>query len=108
MSDHESTTVREVQGGTNFKNNHTVNSWQPDFPDGGIKAWRNALGCAGLLFCSFGYVNAFGVYQEYYQTHQLSSKTPDDISWIGSLQVFFLFNGTLFGGPLFDRFGAVV
>ena len=48
------------------------------------------------------------VYEEYYQTHQLHHQTPSAISWIGSLQVFFLFGGSLFGGPLFDQFGAKV
>ncbi|KAA8574621.1 hypothetical protein EYC84_003873 [Monilinia fructicola] len=77
-----------------------------DFPDGGVRAWSVAAGAAGVLFCTFGYINAFGVYQEYYQTHQLSHRTPSDISWIGSLQVFFLFSGNAVGGPLFDRYGA--
>lgn len=78
------------------------------FPEGGTRAWLVAASCAGVLFCTFGYVNAFGVYQEYYQTHQLRYKGPSDISWIGSLQAFFLFGGALFGGPLFDRFGEKV
>lgn len=50
----------------------------------------------------------YSVYQEYYQTHQLSHESPSTISWIGSLQIFFLFGGNCFGGPLFDRFGAKV
>jgi MFS family permease len=48
------------------------------------------------------------VFQEYYQTHQLIHETSSAISWIGSLQTFFLFGGSLVGGPLFDRFGAKV
>lgn len=48
------------------------------------------------------------VLQEYYQTHQLRSETPSAISWIGSLQMFFLFGSALIGGPLFDMFGAKV
>ncbi|OGM42350.1 hypothetical protein ABOM_007909 [Aspergillus bombycis] len=82
--------------------------WKPEFPDGGSRAWSVAAGAAGLMFCAFGYVNSFGVYQEYYLLNQLSTRPPDDISWIGSLQVFFLFSGTLIGGPLFDRYGSVV
>jgi len=97
---------------------------QPPFPEGGVRAWSVAIGCAGVLFSTFGYVNAFGygpsmrthksqtnqssVFQEYYQTHQLIHETPSTISWIGSLQTFFLFGGSLVGGPLFDRFGAKV
>ncbi|KAL3427810.1 riboflavin transporter MCH5 [Phlyctema vagabunda] len=78
------------------------------FPEGGARAWAVAAGTAGILFTTFGYVNAFGVYQEYYSTHQLQDHTPSDISWIGSLQAFSLFGGALFGGPLFDRYGAKV
>lgn len=48
------------------------------------------------------------VYQEYYQTNQLRHQSPSTISWLGSIQIFFLFGGTLFGGPLFDRYGAKV
>lgn len=48
------------------------------------------------------------VYQEYYQSHQLHNQSPSSISWIGSLQVFFLFAGGVIGGPLFDRYGAKV
>lgn len=32
----------------------------PDFPDGGRRAWSVAIGCSGILFCTFGYINAFG------------------------------------------------
>jgi MFS family permease len=81
---------------------------QATFPDGGARAWSVAAGAAGVLFSTFGYANAFGVYQEYYETHQLRNESPSAISWIGSLQVFFLLGGNLFGGPLFDRFGAKV
>jgi MFS family permease len=48
------------------------------------------------------------VFQEYYQTHQLKNTSPSTISWIGSIQIFFLFGGNLFGGPLFDRLGVKV
>ncbi|MCJ1394629.1 hypothetical protein MMC18_007509 [Xylographa bjoerkii] len=78
------------------------------FPEGGARAWSVAIGCAGVMFCTLGHVNAFGVYQEYYETHQLQDHSPSDISWIGSLQIFFQFSGSLIGGPLFDRYGAKV
>ncbi len=79
-----------------------------NYPDGGWRAWSVAYGASGVLFCTFGYANTFGVFQEYYAVHQLSDQTPSAISWIGSLQIFFLFSGNLFGGPLFDRYGAKV
>ncbi|EXJ84172.1 hypothetical protein A1O3_04839 [Capronia epimyces CBS 606.96] len=79
-----------------------------DYPDGGAAAWAVAIGTSAVLFCTLGYVNSFGVYQTYYQEHQLKTTSPSTIAWIGSLQAFFQFSGSLFGGPLFDRYGATV
>lgn len=31
-----------------------------EFPEGGTRAWLVVAGCAGVLFCNFGYANAFG------------------------------------------------
>ncbi|KKY25506.1 putative monocarboxylate permease-like protein [Phaeomoniella chlamydospora] len=81
---------------------------QVTFPDGGTRAWLVAFGNAGVMFCTLGYVNSWGVYQAYYESHQLSDKSSSAISWIGSLQVFFVFAGGLVGGPLFDRYGAKI
>lgn len=107
----------------------------PTFPEGGIRAWSVAAGHAGAMFCTFGYINSFGfvhqppgvqtggwetsrramlmcardrVYQSYYKSNQLQSSSDSKIAWIGSLQLFFIFIGTLFGGPLFDRYGGKV
>lgn len=30
------------------------------FPEGGLRAWLVACGAGGVLFCTFGYANAFG------------------------------------------------
>ena len=79
-----------------------------DFPEGGLRAWLVAAGTAGILFCTLGYSNSFGVFQAYYIRNQLKDHSPDDISWIGSLQVFLVFALGLAGGPIFDRYGAWV
>ncbi|KAJ5783765.1 uncharacterized protein N7518_009442 [Penicillium psychrosexuale] len=80
----------------------------PKFPEGGLRAWMVVLGAFCVSFSTFGYMNAFGVYQDYYTEHFISNETSSTISWIGSVQVCFLFAGSLIGGPLFDRYGAVV
>lgn len=67
-----------------------------------------AAGTAGILFCTMGYTNSFGVFQAYYMSHQLQNETPERISWIGSLQSFLIFASGAIGGPLFDRYGAKV
>jgi hypothetical protein len=71
-----------------------------DFPDGGRRAWIMVFGawygltiCSlanfnrWISFCTFGFVNSFGIFEDYYSTHQLANSTPSDIAWIGSFQV---------------------
>jgi len=79
-----------------------------DFPEGGLRAWLVAAGTAGILFCTLGYSNSFGVFQAYYIHNQLRDHSPDDISWIGSVQVCLVFALGVIGGPIFDRYGAWV
>lgn len=31
-----------------------------DFPEGGVKAWGVVAGAFCVLFCTFGYLNAYG------------------------------------------------
>ncbi|KAL3472527.1 putative MFS monocarboxylate transporter [Aspergillus californicus] len=78
------------------------------FPEGGIKAWSVVLGSSIVLACAFGYLSSFGVYEAYYGSHQLAHKSPSDIAWIGSVQVFFLYATSLISGGVFDLFGAKV
>lgn len=33
---------------------------EEEFPEGGARAWGVALGCGGILFCTFGFANSFG------------------------------------------------
>jgi hypothetical protein len=83
----------------------------PDFgeaPDGGPRAWLVAAGGACIFFSCLGFSNSFGVFQEYYVTHQLRDESPEKIAWIGSLSAFIQFAAGAIGGPLFDRFGAWV
>lgn len=65
-----------------------TNPWADpkSFPDGGAKAWLTVAGASACLFVSFGWVNCVGIFQEYYQSHQLKSYTPSDIAWIPALQ----------------------
>lgn len=69
-------------------------------PDGGRQAWTQVL--LGHIVCvnSWGYINAFGVFQSYYTT--TLSRPPSDVSWIGALQIFFLFFMATFSGRATD------
>ena len=77
-------------------------------PDGGLRAWLVVTGSAFIFFSALGYAYSFGVFQEYYLTHQVREESPDNIAWIGSLSLFLQFAAGAIGGPLFDRFGAWV
>ncbi|KAF2031231.1 MFS general substrate transporter [Setomelanomma holmii] len=74
-----------------------VNPWHPSqFPDGGKNAYLCLLGGFCCLFCSFGWLNCLGVFQNYYQFHQLRDYSPSTIAWIPSIQIFIMF----FPGPI--------
>ena len=58
-------------------------------PDSGVQAWNQALVAHLVIFNTWGYINSFGVFQTYYV--QTIGRSPSDVAWIGSLQVFLLF-----------------
>ncbi|GAA5903492.1 hypothetical protein JCM6882_006562 [Rhodosporidiobolus microsporus] len=72
-------------------------------PDGGLRAWMNVAGGWLILFSTFGNVNAWGVYQAYYQLYRYPRETASAISWIGSVQLCLFFLMALVAGPLFDK-----
>lgn len=72
-------------------------------PNGGLKAWLHVAGSFMLYFNTWGIMNAFGVYQEYYESGALFSTTSSNISWIGSIEAFLLLLMGVFAGPIYDR-----
>lgn len=72
------------------------------FPEGGFKAWLCVFGGWWCTFITFGYLNAYGIFQDYYQQTTLSHKSPSQIAWIGAFQYFLLFAPAIFAGRLFD------
>ncbi|CDZ97503.1 Monocarboxylate transporter [Phaffia rhodozyma] len=72
------------------------------FPDGGLRAW---LAVAGALMCTmstFGFTNSWGVFQEYYQSINLSNQTSSAIAWVGSAQYCLIFLPAVIMGRLMD------
>jgi MFS family permease len=51
---------------------------------------------------SRGLVNAFGVFQTYYESELLPNNSPSQISWIGVVQGLLLMEVGVFSGPAFD------
>ncbi|KAI0923690.1 hypothetical protein AcW1_006580 [Taiwanofungus camphoratus] len=72
------------------------------FPDGGFRAWLVALGVGCGICATFGFVNAWGVFQAYYEETMLPDTPPSTIAWIGSVQYALVFIPGLVFGRLFD------
>ncbi|OQD89896.1 hypothetical protein PENANT_c002G00046 [Penicillium antarcticum] len=75
-------------------------------PDGGFRAWLITAGTACIFFSTLGFANSFGIFEQYYLSHQLKDESADKVAWIGSLAAFLQFAAGALGGPLFDRYGA--
>lgn len=76
-----------------------------DFPDGGLEANLVLLGGWCCLFCSFGWINCIGIFQDYYQLNSLSQYSSSTVSWIPSMEVFVMFLGGPVFGKVFDNYG---
>ncbi|CAI9637454.1 unnamed protein product [Alternaria burnsii] len=74
-------------------------------PDGGLNAWLVVFGAWCTSFCSFGWNNSIGTFQQYYQTELLQQYSPGTISWIPSLQIFFMFAMGPIVGRIYDCYG---
>ena len=66
------------------------------------------LGAALATFCTVGFVNAFGIFLEYYHRDLLPQKSAFDLSWIGSFSTFVFFLTAAPAGLLVDRKGPTV
>ncbi|RMZ85800.1 hypothetical protein DV737_g383, partial [Chaetothyriales sp. CBS 132003] len=75
------------------------------FPDGGLRAWLVVLGAFCSLIVSFGWINCIGVFQAYYETHQLREYSSQEIAWVPSLESFMMFVGGLWVGRVYDNYG---
>ena len=101
---HASSTSKEIHSTNDTAKPNDI----PAAPDGGLRAWLAAAGGSCIFFSALGFANAFGVFEEYYLSHQLIGKSADDVAWIGSLASCLQFMAGAIGGPLFDRYGGWV
>ncbi|KAJ5818811.1 hypothetical protein N7474_004402 [Penicillium riverlandense] len=70
--------------------------------------FRACLVIAGAftsLFCTVGFLNSFGIFEEYYAAAQLAHKSSSTIAWIGAVSIFFLFAISVASGAMVDIFG---
>ncbi|KAK0191342.1 major facilitator superfamily domain-containing protein [Armillaria mellea] len=75
---------------------------EADFPDGGLRAWLVVGGIMCSSFSTFGFVNAWGVFQAYYEENLLKEFDPSTIAWIGSVQYALVFMPSVVTGRMFD------
>lgn len=69
------------------------------YPEGGKDAWLTVVGSFLVYYSSFGIINSFGFFQDYYQTEYLTKVSPSTISIIGTLQLALMnFLSTVAGG----------
>ncbi|KAL8786793.1 MAG: hypothetical protein Q9195_008051 [Heterodermia aff. obscurata] len=59
-------------------------------PNGGLKAWQQVLGAFFLNFNTWGLVNTFGIFQDYYATGAVFAASQSAIAWLGSIQGFLM------------------
>ncbi|PSR85526.1 hypothetical protein PHLCEN_2v5417 [Hermanssonia centrifuga] len=85
-----------------------ISDLEPDFPEGGLQAWLAVLGSFLVYFASFGVINSFGTFQEFYLREYLSNYNATVIAFIGALQITLLYIAGIFIGPLFDAIGLKV
>ncbi|KAF9073358.1 major facilitator superfamily domain-containing protein [Rhodocollybia butyracea] len=73
--------------------------------DGGWDAWGTVLGASLVSLGTFGFVNAFGAFADFYGEQYLRNYSATLISMIGAVQVFllYIFAGT--AGAIFDAIG---
>ena len=80
--------------------NDRLSSFVEPPPDGGVKAWTQAVMGHLVAFNTWGYIASFGVFQAYYQS--TLGVSPSAISWVGSVQVFLIFFVGTFSGRALD------
>ncbi|KIY49057.1 MFS general substrate transporter [Fistulina hepatica ATCC 64428] len=91
--------IRDCEQAVTGNNEKYVES---EYPDGGFRAWIVVVGTTFGTFSTFGYVNAWGVFQAYYEQNTLKDVSPSTIAWIGSIQYALTFIPGLITGRMFD------
>lgn len=75
------------------------------YPEGGLQAWLVVIGSWCGLLVSIGMTNIMGSFQNYISKNQLGAYDESAIGWIFSLYAFLAFFGSIYVGPLFDKYG---
>jgi MFS family permease len=92
--------IRRTLIGALFRQDHDEKTPTPPPPDGGFRAWLQVAMGHLVVFNTWGYINSFGIFQQYYS--EKLNRPPADISWIGSLQILLVYFIGTFSGRAID------
>ncbi|SMQ51434.1 unnamed protein product [Zymoseptoria tritici ST99CH_3D7] len=73
--------------------------------EGGLAAILTVIGSGLVYFASFGFMNSYGYFQDYYQTDYLANYSSSTIAFIGTLQISLMYFVGPVVGAAFDRWG---
>jgi hypothetical protein len=76
--------------------------------EGGRAAWLTVVGSVLVYYSSFGIINSFGFFQDYYSHELLRDTTPSTIAFIGTLQIMLMNVLASVSGALCDEYGITV
>jgi MFS family permease len=72
-------------------------------PNGGLQAWLQVASGFALFFNTFGLLNTYGVFENYYESGVLIHASSSNIAWVGAIQSYMVLLMGFLSGPIFDR-----
>jgi hypothetical protein len=76
--------------------------------EGGRAPWFTVAGSILVYYASFGVMNSFGFFQNYYSSDFLKQTSPSTIAFVGTLQMALMNFLAALSGALCDRYGVKV
>jgi hypothetical protein len=73
--------------------------------EGNCAAWLTVVGSMLVYYSSFGIINSFGFFQDYYSHELLRNATPSIIAFVGTLQIMLMNVLASVSGALCDEYG---
>lgn len=70
-----------------------------------LSAYLTVLAAALIFTNIWGFTFIFGIFQSFYETSLLTSESPSNVSWIGTIQSALLVIVGVISGPLYDQGG---
>lgn len=70
-----------------------------------LPAYLTVLAAALIFTNIWGFTFIFGIFQSFYETSLLTSESPSNVSWIGTIQSALLVIVGVISGPLYDQGG---